>query len=86
MISIDNQFNNEKMSKFMDVASQKLGISPDKLKNMAQSGNADEIFKNLKPEDSKKLQQILSNKAATKEIFSSPQAQNILKSLFKDKQ
>lgn len=85
MISIDNQYNSEKMSKYMDIASQKLGVSPDKLKNMAQSGNLDQVLKNLKPEDSKKLQQILSNKEATKEIFSSPQAQNLLKTLFKDK-
>lgn len=82
---MDNQYNNDKMSKYMNVASEKLGVSPDKLKNMAQNGNFDDIFKNLKPEDSKKLQQILSNKEATKEILSSPQAQNLFKSLFKDK-
>ena len=85
MISIDNQYNDEKMSKYMNIASEKLGVSPDKLKNMAQSGNLDEILNKLKPEDSKKLQQILSNKDVAKSIFSSPQAQNLLKSLFKDK-
>ena len=46
-----------------------------------QSGSLDSIMKNLKPGDSKKLQEVLSNKAAAQRLLSTPQAQMLLKKL-----
>lgn len=42
---------------------------------------AQELMKKLSPEDRKKLDSILSDKAATQKILSTPEAQKLLKDL-----
>ena len=59
--------------------------SNDKLKNAAKSGNIDEVLKNLSPEQATILNKVLSDKKATEEILSSPQAAAIMKALFGNK-
>lgn len=59
--------------------------SNDKLKNAAKSGNIDEVLKNLSPDQATILNKVLSDKKATEEILSSPQAAAIMKALFGNK-
>lgn len=59
--------------------------SNENLKNAAKSGNIDEVLKNLTPDQASTLNKILSNKKATEEILSSPQAAAIMKALFGNK-
>jgi hypothetical protein len=59
--------------------------SNDKLKNAAKSGNIDEVLKNLSPDQAATLNKVLSDKKATEEILSSPQAAAIMKALFGNK-
>ena len=59
--------------------------SNDKLKNAAKSGNIDEVLKNLSPEQATILNKVLSDKKATEEILSSPQAAAIMKALYGNK-
>ncbi|MBR5452374.1 MAG: hypothetical protein IKV36_05235 [Clostridia bacterium] len=55
------------------------------LKNAAKSGNIDDVLKNLSPDQASMLNKILSDKKATEEILSSPQAAAIMKALFGNK-
>ena len=55
------------------------------LKNAAKSGNIDDVLKNLTHDQASTLNKILSDKKATEEILSSPQAVAIMKALFGNK-
>ena len=58
----------------------------DKMKNeKTKQGAEDYLMKHLKPEQSKKLQDILSDKNAIEQLLSTPQAQSLLKKLMEDK-
>lgn len=56
-------------------------FSADQVKNMAQQGSADEIIKNLDPQNAQKVKEILNNPKEMEKIMSSPQAQSLLKKL-----
>lgn len=56
---------------------QKNGIDESKIK----SGNVDDIISALSAEQQQKLNSILSDKAKTEKILSSPAAQQIIKQL-----
>lgn len=58
---------------------KKKGINADSLKNAAAKNDAEQIINSLKPEDAKRLNDILKDKAATEKLLSSPQAQALLK-------
>lgn len=55
----------------------KNGIDESKIKG----GNVDDIISALNPEQQQKLNSILSDKAKTEKILSSPAAQHIIKQL-----
>lgn len=82
---MNNNFDEKKISNAIDLASKKLGMDPKELLKSAQTGDAQSILKNLKPEDAKKLQKFLSNKTAANTALSSDKAQSLLKSLFGNK-
>lgn len=82
---MDKQFDRDKINQVLNSLSGKLGPDEDKLKAAVKSGNLDKVFNNLSPSDSKKLQQVLSDKAAAQRLLSTPQAQMLLKQILKDK-
>ncbi|MDO4743314.1 MAG: hypothetical protein Q4B04_04695 [bacterium] len=82
---MNNNFDEKKMSNAINMASKKLGMDPKQLLNSVQNDDAQNILKNLRPEDAKKLQDFLSNKTAANNALSSDKAQSILKSLFGNK-
>lgn len=83
---MDNQMDREKLQKMLDAVSPNLGEAEKKqVREAMQSGSIDHILKNLRPQDSKKLQQVLSDKAAAQRLLATPQAQMLLKKLMEDK-
>lgn len=77
--------NNNDMNRLMKNASKKAGFDMGKLKQAADSGNLDDfINKNLSGEASSKLKTLLSDKAQTEKLLSTPQAQELLKNLLKE--
>ncbi len=57
----------------------------DILKKGIKKGDADQLIKSLKPEDARKLSELLADKEATRQLLSTPQAQQLMKKLFGDK-
>ena len=58
---------------------KKSGIDADKLKNAAKKNDAEQIINSLRPEEAKRLNDLLKDRAATEKLLSSPQAQALLK-------
>lgn len=60
---------------------KKSGINADTLKNAAVKNDAEQIINSLRPEEAKRLNDLLKDRAATEKLLSSPQAQALLKML-----
>ncbi len=85
-----NQNNNQKdnnsgVEKLLKSVSNKLGKSPEELKDASQSGNVENLLSNLNPSDAQKIKKLLSDKDAANKILSTPQAQSLIKQLLGDK-
>lgn len=66
------------------VASSNLGKEEkEALSNGIQSGDISKFLGRLSPEESRRLQGILSDKQATERLLSTPQAQALLKKILK---
>lgn len=82
---MDNQMDREKLQKMLNAVTPNLRPQDKQQVEAAMnSGNLDSLLKNLQPGDSKKLQQVLSNKAAAQRLLSTPQAQMLLKKLMEN--
>ena len=77
----NKQQGQQNLNGLLSQLSQKLGPSPEQLKNAAQSGDTSKLLNQLKPDDAQRLEQILSDKKATEKLLSSPQAQALMKIL-----
>lgn len=65
-------------------AAKRANINVDELKKASASGNMDDfINRNLSPDASKKLKQVLEDKATTEKLLSTPQAKELLNRLMK---
>ncbi len=80
-----DRMNEAELNKMIREASQKAGADPKKMENALSSNSLDSVLKNLKPSDASKLQQVLSDKAATERMLKSPQAQMLLKKFLENK-
>lgn len=77
--------NNNDMNKLIKNASKKSGVDINGLKQAADNGKLDDfINKNLSNEASSKLKSVLSDKAQTEKLLSTPQAKELLKNLLKE--
>ena len=72
---------NNSMEKMIELASQKLGISPEKLKNSLKTGNVDDMLVNMKKEDADKLKSVMNNQNAKDKLLNSPEAKKIMKKM-----
>lgn len=70
--------NNGQLENLLKVTSQRLGTTPEKLKQAAQSGDLAEMMGNVGQNESTALQKVLSDPEAAKKLLSSPQAQKLL--------
>lgn len=78
-----NEINKQRLNAILDEAqrSGKLGAEADQLRAALNSGSFDQALRNLKPEDSQKIQQVMNNREAVERLLNSPQAQQILKKI-----
>ena len=67
------------LEEMLKKASQKLGTKPEELKNAAKNGNINNLLNNLGPEQSEKVNKILSDKKAASKLLSTPKAKELLK-------
>ena len=72
---------NSNMEKMIQLASSKLGVSPEKLKNTLESGNLEDMLGSMRKEDADKLKKIMQDPSARKKLLSSPDAAKIIKKM-----
>ena len=72
---------NSSMEKMIQLASSKLGVSPEKLKSTLESGNVDEMLGSMRREDADKLKKLMKDPAAKEKLLSSPEAAKIIKKM-----
>ncbi len=80
-----NSNNNQSLDAMLKKASQKLGTDSEKLKSAASSGKIEDLLKNLKTEEAKKVTNMLSDQKAVLKLLSTPKAKQLLKKLQGDK-
>ena len=69
------------LEQMLQTVSQRLGTTPEQLKQSAQNGNLAEVIGGMDPADARNLQRVLSDQQAAQTILNSPQAQELLKKL-----
>ena len=72
---------NSSMEKMIQLASSKLGVSPEKLKSTLESGNVEDMLGSMRTEDADKLKNLMQNKSAREKLLSSPEAAKIMKKM-----
>lgn len=70
---------NSNMEKMIELASRKLGISGEKLKQSLQSGNIEDMLKDMRKEDADKLKSVMNNPSVKERVMNSPEAAKIMK-------
>ena len=75
----------EKVEEMIELASSKLGTSKENLKKFVDNGMVEKLVNGLKPNEAKRLQAILSDKAMAEQLLSTPQAQQLLKKILEGK-
>lgn len=72
---------NSSMEKMIQLASSKLGVSPEKLKSTLESGNLDDMLGSMRKEDADKLKKIIQDPSARNKLLNSPDAAKIIKKM-----
>ena len=71
--------NKDTLSELINEAGKKAGVNPATLQQNVQNGQLDALLANMKPQDAKRLQEILNNPALAKQILNTPQAQKLVR-------
>lgn len=74
---------NSNMNKILEAASRKLGVSVEELQKSLNSGNPDEMLKNMNSTDRSKLNSILADKKTAEKLAKNPLAAEIIKKMNK---
>ena len=61
--------DSSQFDKMLLLVSQKLGMTPEALKNAAMTGNTDEIFSHLDKDSLNKVKAVMSDKEAQEKIL-----------------
>ena len=72
---------NSNMEKMIQLASSKLGVSPEKLKSTLESGNVEDMLGSMRKEDADKLKKLIKDPSAREKLLSSPDAAKIIKKM-----
>ena len=81
----NKNFNQQQIDNLLSEASRVSGVDKDTIQSAAQSGSVDSMLAKLSPAQAKSLQKILSDKNATRELLSTPQAQKLLMKILGEK-
>ena len=74
-------FSQQQLNQLLQMASKKMGTTPEELKHKLETNNVEETLKHINKNDAAKIQQVLSNPTLAKQLLNSPQAQAILKNV-----
>ena len=72
---------NNSMEKMIQLASSKLGVSPETLKSTLESGDVEGMLGSMRKEDADKLKNLMNNQSARDKLLGSPEAAKIIKKL-----
>lgn len=75
------KLNPKQADALLKMVSKKVGTSPDELKKDLEKGDLRKLTQGMSEEESQKLQQTISNKALMEKVFSSPEAQDLIRKL-----
>lgn len=67
------------MEKLFESASQKLGTTPEKLKEALEKGDINQAVQNMSEEDKQRLNSLLNNKQLMEKLMKSKKAEEIIK-------
>lgn len=73
--------NPKELDALLKTVSAKLNIPPERLKAELEQGKFDNALKNMKPDEAKKFNQVLSNPKMLEKLMSAPQAQALYQKL-----
>lgn len=73
------------INNLINTLSKKLGTQPETLKKAAQTGEVNNLFKNMDSKQASKLQKVLSDENSAKKLLDTPQAKALMKKLMGDK-
>lgn len=65
----------------LQIIAQRLGTSPEELKESAKNGQLSALLNQMSPADVQNLQRVLKDQEAARKILESPQAQDLWKKL-----
>lgn len=65
----------------LQIIAQRLGTSPEALKESAKNGQLSSLLNQMSPADVQNLQRVLKDQEAARKILESPQAQDLWKKL-----
>lgn len=72
---------NSNMEKMLEMASKKLGTSPDKLKDSLEKGSLDGVLGNMSQEDAKKLMKVMNSPELREKLMKSPEVMAMFKKM-----
>lgn len=78
---MSDKMDNTKLEALLKLTAQRMGSTPEALKQAAQNGNLNQVMGNMTGEQSQAMQKVLSDPEAAKKLLSTPQAQALLKML-----
>lgn len=73
--------NQKQYETLLKIAGQKLGTTPENLKNQIENGTFDSAVKNMNQQQAMIFKQAISDPKFAEKILSSPQAQQLYKKL-----
>lgn len=75
------KLDNNRLEALLKLTAQRMGSTPEALKEAAQNGNLNQVLGNVGQAEGEAVQKVLSDPDAAKKLLSSPQAQALLKML-----
>lgn len=78
--------NKETLELLLQLASKKLGTTPEELKESIENGDLEKVKGSVRSSDAEKLKQIMQNPELASELLSTPQARMLMNLLQKRKQ
>jgi len=79
----ENNLTQEQLFALVQMASKKLGTTPEKLAKTAETGGVEGLTDSLPPDIAAKAQGFLGDKSKAEELLNSPKIQALIKQILK---
>lgn len=76
-----NNVDSGRLESLLKITAERLGSTPEALKQAAQNGTLSEMLGNVPGSESAAMQKVLSDPDAAKKLLATPQAQKLLQML-----